>query len=320
MRIDVHAHYFPQEYVDCIARVVNPAVGPTTERAPGAGIDLDERLALMDSAGIDMQVLSASLLHPNAPNEGDAVAAARLGNDLYADACKRYPGRFAAFASVPLPHVDAAIAEVERCIDKLGFLGVATGCTVNGRPLDDPAFDPLWAELNRRETVLFLHPLFIGFEKEMADYGLSTMVGALFEDTVAAARLVASGVTSRYPKMKVIVPHLGGGLPFNIARVAGNIDGQVRRGELKGIDGPARERFRRLWYDTCNHEPAALRCACEVFGSDRLLMGTDFPYAVGDRFRHCVEYVEEAGLSPAETDAILGGTAQELLGIQAPAR
>jgi len=315
MRIDVHAHYFPQEYVDCIARLVDPAVAPTTARAPGAAIDLEERLALMDSAGIDLQVLSASLLHPNAPDEGDARAAARLGNDLYADVCRRYPDRFAAFGAVPLPHVDAAIEEVGRCLDTLGFLGVATGCSVAGRPLDDPAFEPFWAELDRRGAILFLHPLFIGFGDELKAYGMQTMIGALFEDSVAAVRLVVSGITTRYPRLRVIVPHLGGTLPFMIARVAGYIEGARRRGELPAVDVPPRESFRRLWYDTCNHEPAALRCACEVFGADRLLLGTDFPYAVGDRFRHCVEYVEEAGLSPEATAAILGGTAQELLGL-----
>jgi predicted TIM-barrel fold metal-dependent hydrolase len=319
MRIDVHAHYFPQEYVDCIARVADWADVPRAEGAPGAAVSLDERLAQMDGAGIDLQVLSASLLHPNVPNKGDAVAAARLGNDLYADVCKRSPGRFAAFGAVPLPHVDAAIEEVGRCLDTLGFLGVATGCTVAGQPLDDPAFDPLWAELDRRGTVLFLHPLFIGYEREMRQYGLQSMVGALMEDTIAAVRLVASGVTTRYPRMKVIVPHLGGTLPFIVARAAGHIDGGRARGELQGLDRPARESFRRLWYDTCNHEPAALRCACEVFGSDRLLLGTDFPWAVGERFRHCVTYIEEAGLSPAEVEAILGGTAEELLGLKAPA-
>jgi 6-methylsalicylate decarboxylase len=317
MRIDVHAHYFPQEYVDCIARVVDPSVARTTAGAPGAAIDIEERLALMDSAGIDLQVLSASLLHPNAPDAGDAKAAARLGNDLYADVCKRYPDRFRAFAAVPLPHVDAAIDEVGRCLDELGFRGVATGCTVAGQPLDDPAFEPFWAELDRRGAVLFLHPLFIGFGAELQAYNLQTMIGALFEDSVAAVRLVVSGLTTRYPRMQVIVPHLGGTLPFMMARVANNIDGQRRRGDLPPSEIPARESFRQLYYDTCNHEPAALRCACDVFGTDRLLMGTDFPYAVGDRFRHCVTYVEEAGLSPAETAAILGGTAQELLGIEA---
>src|SRR5919202_5166093 len=223
MRIDVHAHYFPREYIECIARVVDPAVRPTTARAPGAALDLDERLALMDSAGIDLQVLSASLVHPYAPEAGDAAAAARLGNDLYADVCRRYRGRFAAFGAVPLPHIDAALAEVERCLDTLGFLGVALGCSVAGRPLDDPAFEPFWAELDRRGTVVFLHPMFVGFSAELQAYNLQSMVGALFEDTVTTLRLLLSGITTRYPRIRVIVPHLGGTLPFMMARIDNNV-------------------------------------------------------------------------------------------------
>src|SRR5262245_50904800 len=232
MRIDVHAHYFPQEFVDCVARVVDPAITRTTARAPGQGLDLDERLALMDSAGIDMQVLSASAAQPYAPNRGDAVEAARLGNDIYADVCKRYPGRFAAFGAVPLPHVDAAIAEVERCLDTLGFKGITTGCSVAGRQLDDAAFEPLWAELDRRAPARFLHPLGMGFGAELQGYGLDWLIGALLEDTIAALRLVLSGVTTRYPNIKVIVPHLGGTIPFAMGRVGGaNAAARARTGQ-----------------------------------------------------------------------------------------
>jgi predicted TIM-barrel fold metal-dependent hydrolase len=317
MRIDVHAHYFPPEYVDCIARVVDPAVRVATARAPAAHLDLDERLALMDSASIDLQVLSVSLLHPYAADPGDAIAAARLGNDLYADVCRRYPRRFAAFAAVPLPHIEAALAEVERCLDTLGFVGVTTGCSVAGRPLDDPAFEPFWAELDRRGTVLFLHPMGGGFGGELQAYGLDWLIGALFEDTVAALRLVLGGVTTRSPRLRIIVPHLGGTLPFAMGRIGHATAAERARTGQPPVHfaGTLRENLRRLWYDTVNQEPAALRCACAVLGPDRLLLGTDFPYVAGDRFRERVQYIEEAGLSPEETTAILGGTAQALLGL-----
>jgi aminocarboxymuconate-semialdehyde decarboxylase len=309
MHVDVHAHYFPQEYVDCLVRILPGLASPNL--GPGFGLDIDERLALMDSVGIDLQVLSASLLQPYAPDPGDAVAAARLANDLYLDVCRRYPRRFAAFGAVPLPHVDPAIAEVERCLDTLGFVGITTGCSVAGRPLDDPAFEPFWSELDRRRCALFLHPMGSTFGDELKAYGLAWSIGATFEDSVAAMRLVLSGITTRYPGIRVIVPHLGGSLPFVMARVgrATAADGTFQ--------GTMRENLRRMWYDTVNHEPAALRCACEVFGTDRLLLGTDFPYAVDDRFRECVWYVEAAGLPPSETEAILGGTAQALLGLEA---
>jgi aminocarboxymuconate-semialdehyde decarboxylase len=319
VHIDVHAHYFPDEYVRCIARLLGDRAAGPGRRAPGVHIDLDERLALMDSAGIDVQVLSVSALHPYALDRDSAVAAARLANDLYADVCRRYPTRFAAFGAVPLPHVDVALAEVARCLDTLRFVGITTGCSIAGRPLDAPEFEPFWAELDRRGCVLFLHPMGVGFGGELEAYGLDWMVGAPFEDTVAALRLVLSGITTRYPRIRVIVPHLGGTLPFLMGRIGRHTAAERQRAGQPAVqfEGTLRDNLRRLWYDTVNHEPTALQCACAVFGTDRLLVGTDFPYAVGDRFRHCTRYIAEAGLPPAETEAILGGTAQALLGLSA---
>ena len=139
MRIDVHAHYFHPEYIECLARHSGGAASHTS-RAPGVNMTLDEIVGLQDEAGVDLQVLSPSASQPYLAREADAVAAARLCNDIYADVVRRYPGRFAAFGSVPLPHVDAAIAEAERCLDTLGMLGINTGCSVDGRALDDEAF------------------------------------------------------------------------------------------------------------------------------------------------------------------------------------
>ncbi|HEY7067073.1 MAG TPA: amidohydrolase family protein [Chloroflexota bacterium] len=311
MRIDVHAHYFPPEYLAALSRLAGGAA-ETEHRLAGGRLPLDERADLLAEIGVDLQVLSAGQRQPYLEREADAVAAARLANDLYADACRAYPSRYAAFGTVPLPHVDAAIAEVGRCLDTLGMVGIGVGCSVAGRPLDDPAFEPFWAELDRRGTALFLHPVGAGVQEGEDPYALAWMVGAPFEDTLAALRLVLSGVTTRYPNIRVIVPHLGGTLPFLWARVDGF--GQSR-GITAGVDlsEGLGVYLRRLWYDTVNTYPDALRCACSAFGADRLLMGTDFPYLQGPRLRRCVTYVEEAELSAAETAAILGGNAQALL-------
>jgi len=314
MRIDVHAHYFPVEYMDCLARLGRP---PRDARfAPGAGVTLDERVEMFDNAKIDVQVLSVGSQAPYLPREADAVETARLANDLYADVCKRYGGRFAAFASVPLPHVEAAIAEMERCLSTLGMVGVTVACSVNGRPLDDPEFDPFFAELDRRAVVLFLHPAGAGAGPNSAEYGLTWMVGAPFEDTITALRLVFSGLTSRYPRIRIIVPHLGGTLPFLLQRLDDHAERMRFRGEPPAIDGPPSAFVKQLWFDTVNCHPASLRCACESFGADRLMLGTDFPYLAGPKFQRCVTYVEEA-LSEKEATAILDQTAQALLGLGA---
>src|SRR5262245_53588403 len=103
MRIDVHAHCFDREYIDCLNRLMGGTAASHTSRAPGLNLSLDDMVSLLDEAGVDLQVLSASASQPYAAREADAVTAARLCNDIYADAARRYPGRFAGFGSVPLP-------------------------------------------------------------------------------------------------------------------------------------------------------------------------------------------------------------------------
>jgi aminocarboxymuconate-semialdehyde decarboxylase len=318
VHVDVHAHYFPPEYIDPLVRW-GGRVAAMSRHVPGARLPLDERIGLLDEVGIDVQVLSVASAQPFLPEAPNAIELARVANDLYADVVRQYQGRFVAFGCVPLPHVDAALAEVERCLDTLGCVGITTGCSVAGRPLDDPAFEPFWAELDRRGCVLFLHPMGAGFGGELTPYGLDWLVGALFEDTLAALRLVLSGVTTRYPNIRVIIPHLGGTVPFAMGRVGrATAAERARVGQTPGeFTGTLRENLRRIWYDTVNHEPSALQCACEVFGTDRLLLGTDYPYPVGDRLQHCLTYVEEADLDAADKEAILGGNAQALLGLPA---
>jgi 6-methylsalicylate decarboxylase len=241
MRIDVHAHYFPPEYTACLQRLGDPRA-ESRDAVPGGPPTLAEQAAMLDAVGIDLQVLSISLLQPYLPRETDAVAAARLANDIYADATRGHAGRFAAFGCVPLPHVDAALAEAERCLDRLGMRGITVGCSVAGQSLDDAAFAPFFAELDRRAAVVFLHPVGQGLVPERDPHGLAWMVGAPFEDTVAALQLVMSGLTIRYPNVKVIVPHLGGTLPFLLGRIEGALGRRRARGgppiPFEGDAGP----------------------------------------------------------------------------------
>lgn len=314
MRIDVHAHHFPEEYLQCLERMGSQTTkGART--APGTSVTFEERIGLMDDAGIDMQILSPAHQLPYFANRDDAASAARLGNDIFVDVCRKYPGRFSAFANVPLPHVDAALEETGRCLDTLGMVGVTVGCSVAGRQLDDPEFTPLWAELDRREAVLFLHPVGVGCPGSEA-YSLIWLAGAPFEDTIAALRLVLSGLTGRFPNVKIIVPHLGGTLPFLMQRLDNLADMERGRGTRLDIKEPPSRTVKRLWFDTVNSYPPALRCACEAFGADRLMLGTDWPYLVGPKFKRCVTYVEESGLPKTDVDAILDTNAGRLLGIK----
>ncbi len=315
MRIDVHAHHFPPEYVDLIRRSGGQA-SESAGRLPGARLTLAERADLLAEVGIDLQVLSVSQHQPYLAAEADAVAAARLANDIYVEACGAHGGRFAAFGCVPLPHVDAALVELERCLDTLGMVGITLGCSMAGRWLDEPRFAPFCAELDRRGVVVFLHPVGRGVLESEDPYGLTWMVGAPFEDTVATLRLVLSGLTARYPRIRFIVPHLGGTLPFLLQRLDNSADIRRATGRASGTEPLPSAALRGLWYDTVNSYTEALRCACAAFGADRLLLGTDFPYLFGPKLRRCVTYVEEAGFGATDTAAILGGNAAALLGLR----
>jgi predicted TIM-barrel fold metal-dependent hydrolase len=307
MRVDVHAHYYHSTYVDRLAR--NGADTRLAARAPGAAVTFDQRVGLLDGAGIRVQVLSVGALQPYIANADEATAAATLSNDLYADICQRYGGSFSAFATVPLPHIDAALTELARAVEVLGMVGVNLGCSIAGRALDDAAFAPFFAELNRRGTVVFLHPVGCGCGPFLEDLGLDFPLGAPFEDSIAALRLVLAGVIHRFPKIRFIVPHLGGTLPFLITRLDTS-------SVAEQTDYKPGTYLKRLWYDSINGNVAALRCAREAFGADRLVLGTDFPHLAGERFNQCVRYIQESDLPPEEKHAILDRNAQALLGLE----
>jgi len=296
MRIDVHGHYLPPDYLELMARLRGQGISQDPAvRQQGS---IADRIGMLDESGVDLQVLSLGSNVPYLEKEVDAVAAARLGNDAYAAIASAHSGRLGAFGSVPLPHVDAAIEEASRCLDELHMLGITLGCSVGERTLDDAAFEPFWTELNRRNCVVFLHPIFRTTDAHIRDYELARIAGACFEDTLAAMRLLLSGLVDRNPDLRIIVPHFGGTLPVIYPRIA-------RRGKA--------DLLRKLYYDTANGYGPALRCACEALGPERLMLGTDFPY-IGS-IKQNVDYVLEAGLSSEVQTQILERTAAALLGL-----
>jgi predicted TIM-barrel fold metal-dependent hydrolase len=312
MKIDVHAHHYEPEYLDALAKAGSED-GRIVGFAPASAISLTDRLDLLDDAGIDLQVLSISALMPDVADAGDAAALARLSNDIYADIASGDGSRYRAFGALPLPFVDAAIAETGRCLDDLGMLGVTLGCTMGGRPLDDTEFAPLFAELDRREAVLFLHPRGTGLGPQGAEFGMNWIVGAPIEDAIACLRLILSGMLDRYPRMRVIVPHLGGMLPFVAQRLDDAVARQRSGGFPHQMEHAPTHYLRRLWFDTVSEYGPALQCACSCVGPERLLLGTDFPYT--DTMPRCVSFIEEADLDPEAKRAILERNAHELFGL-----
>ncbi len=314
MRIDIHAHYFPREYLDRLDLYGGSHVTGLIRKMKMDSADfsgLQANLREMDRSRVDMQILSVSGQLPYFAKESDAVDAARLGNDLYARIVRENPKRFAAFACTPLPHVQAAIDETRRALDELGMVGVTAGTFVLGKSIADPAFDGFFAELNRRKAVLFIHPTGGSLGSQLIESTkLAWPVGAPLEDTVCLLQFMQANFPSRFPDIKIIVPHLGGFAPFLAARLD-----QLQDHFLPDSAMPPSQQAKYFWYDTVNGNPASLRCAQETLGADHLLMGTDYPFWREDAFKLCVDYVSESGLAASDVKRILGGNTQKLLSL-----
>lgn len=312
MRLDVHAHYFSKEYVALLERIgIDPQRLEPGHRLlhESREADFAERFAAMDRAHVDKQILSVSGVTPYSLEERNAVEGSRFVNDLYTGLAREMPARFAAFATLPMPHINAALAETARALDELDMWGVGMTTSILGTSLADPSFDPIYAELDRRGAVLFLHPagLACGSE-ELVTTGLTWPLGAPFEDSMAILELLQAGFTQRFPRIRTIVPHLGGTLPFLVQR----LDHMAQR--FMPGKGVPREELGKFWYDTVNGYPPSLKLAIETFGLERIVFGTDWPFWKGEAHQLAADFISQSGLTPAQIAAIDSGNARALFG------
>jgi predicted TIM-barrel fold metal-dependent hydrolase len=317
MRVDVHAHLWTNEYLDLIEREGPDYLRPNVRFLRGLGglatdDDLSRRFDLMDEVGLDLQVLSPAGVPLYTVDEAQTVRLARYANDLYAGFVERHPDRFRAFAMLPLPYVDAALAELERAFDSLGMDGVTLMTSILDRPPTDPSFDSVWEALDARNAIVFFHPAGVAAgSAQIRSSGLTWNLGATVEDTLCAAQLLFAGIPVRYPKVRIIIAHLGGSLPMVLYRLDDQPDPAFQLDVLE----PPSEMAKRLWYDTISHgHPAALKCAVDSFGAERLVLGTDFPFIRGDGARRAVEYVNGDGLPDPVVRQILDVNAARLFG------
>jgi predicted TIM-barrel fold metal-dependent hydrolase len=312
MRIDVHAHYWTEDYLDLLLALGQADAGAARGIGAGGGAELEARLRLMDRAGVEIQVLSACPQLPYGEDREKAARAARFVNDQYAGLVERHRDRFRAFAALPMPHLEESIGEMRRALDGLRMAGVAMNTTVLGRALVEPDYEPIFAELNSRGAVLYLHPAGnSACSPLIGNYHLTWMVGAPVEDTISVMHLITRGIPTRYPNIKIINSHLGGALPMLLQRA----DDQYSW-EAPDTPEPPSVTARRMWYDTVGHgHVPALRCAIDSFGADQLLLGTDFPYENGDIFLRAIDYINDPQIDTGAARAILDQNASELLGI-----
>ncbi|MFZ2178043.1 MAG: amidohydrolase family protein [Rhodococcus sp. (in: high G+C Gram-positive bacteria)] len=232
----------------------------------------ERRLADMDAEGVAAQVVSpipVTLCHDQ-PAEGARILAAAQ-NDALAALIAEAPNRLYALGAVPLQDPDAAVAELSRCVDELGFLGVEIGTRVGARELADPAFDDFFAAAAERSALVLVHPVDTTLDPRTSALGLAFGLGMPMETTTAAAALLTG--RPRTPGVRMCLAHGGGALPAVLPRLD-------RGAVLAGADGPAPSvRARDLWCDSLTYDAAALGLAIDRFGAEHVLLGSDYPFA-----------------------------------------
>lgn len=268
--IDVHAHYVPEAYRDVLVATGHAHPDGMPEIPAWSA---DEHLAVLDRLGIASAMLSIS--SPGVALAGvDAAALAREVNDEGHAVVTAHPGRFGLFATLPLPDVDAAIAEIDRCADVLGVDGFALLTNAGGTYLGDAALAPMWDALARRRATVFLHPTSPPCAEVTAHGRPRPMLEFLFDTTRAVVDLVLSGTLTDHPEVAVIVPHAGAVLPLVADRVAVF---SLLLGTDPSIDVLAE--LRRLHYDLAGFPlPRGLDALRTVADPERLHYGSDYPF------------------------------------------
>jgi hypothetical protein len=275
-----------------------------------------ERLADMDAAGIDMQVLSVVLPLPRMLPAGTAVPLAQKANSELHAMVTAHPDRFAAFATLPVTAPDQAAAELERAVTELGFAGTMISGTAGGRFLDDPFFTPILETAARLNTPVYLHPApppkpvadayYAGFPDPVSHILATGGYGWHYETSLHAVRMIISGIFDRLPGLKVILGHLGEGLPFHLPR----IDDTLTR--AAGLPKPVSDYLRQhFWATTSGYfYDGPFRLTQDTFGDDRLIFSVDYPFADNQR---ATDWFSHLTLTPETREKIAHQTADELL-------
>jgi len=273
----------------------------------------DQRLADLDAMGIDRQVVMCPppQCYYTVPVD-IAVAAAGMINDGIAEYVAGKPDRFAALGTVPMPDAAAAASELERCVTSLGFKGVQILANVAGKELSDPAFAPFWAKAEALGAVVLIHPNGFTEAQRLSRFYFNNVIGNPVETTLALHYLIFDGVLERHPDLKIVAVHGGGFL----GAYSGRIDHAwgARSDARANLSKPPSSYLKNIYFDTVVFTPIQLAALVETFGVDHVLMGTDYPYDMGEY--DPIELLVATGrLDPTAVAAIAGGNAKKLFGL-----
>lgn len=345
MKIDLHTHILPRTWPDldarygyagfvriehykpCCARMM---IGERLFRNITENVwDPQKRIEECDRAGVSMQVLSTvPVMFSYWARPADAYDLSRMLNDHIAEVVRANPKRFAGLGTLPMQDPDLAARELERCVRKLGLRGAEIGTHVDAnehchgsdcRNLDHPSLNTIWKTAEELGAALFVHPWDMIGKQRMPKYWLPWLVGMPAETSLAICSMIFGGVFERFPKLKIAFAHGGGAFPFTIGRIEHAFRA---RPDLVAVDNKRNPRDylarngtpARFYLDSLVFDPGALRLLLELFGRERIALGSDYPFPLGEAHPgQLVESMEE--LSAKDKAQILSGTALEFLGM-----
>jgi aminocarboxymuconate-semialdehyde decarboxylase len=350
MKIDLHTHILPREWPDldarygysgfvrmehhrpCCARMM---IGDRFFREVGDNIwDPKRRMEECDHTGVSLQVLSTvPVMFSYWAKPADALDLSRILNDHIAEVVRANPLRFAGLGTIPLQDPEMAARELVRCVRELGLRGVEIGSHVDAnehcdqkdcRNLDDRSLDVVWSAAQEVGAAVFVHPWDMVGKNRMPKYWLPWLVGMPAETSLAICSMIFGGVFERFPYLRVAFAHGGGAFPITIGRIEHGfnvrpdlvaIDSQINpRHYLARVDERGEQAPARFYVDSLVHDPDALRLLCKLFGTNRIALGSDYPFPLGEA--HPGELIESMpDLSEQDKTRLLSGTAREFLGL-----
>jgi aminocarboxymuconate-semialdehyde decarboxylase len=329
--VDIHCHVHSTAAADMVKGLVRPEHEPaqqfSDDRTRAVGREqmqrimpqltsVERRLADMDAMGIDIQALAPSPAQTYYWAEPDlGLATARAVNDNIAAIVADHPDRFVGMGTVPLQEPELALRELDRIVGSLGFRGVEINTNVAGEDLSSGRLRTFFARAEELGVVVFVHPIGFTEGRRLTEHYFNNVIGNPLESTLAVGHLIFGGVLEGHPGLKVVVAHGGGYLPAYSGRLdhaaAARPDCCVHLGRMPS------DYLRQLHFDTIVFDPDQLRYLVSRYGADHVLLGTDYPYDMGDN--DPIGFIESAGLDAADVRAIMGVNAARLLGLEVPA-
>lgn len=330
LRIDFHTHILPKTWPDLKQKYGYGGFVRLEHHRPGAAkmmIDdkffrevgentwsCDCRLKECDQKGVDVQVLSTvPVMFSYWAKPEHALDLSRYLNDHIAKEVSINPRRFVGLGTLPMQAPDLAVKELRRCVLDLGLSGVQIGSHVNNWNLDDKELYPIWEEAERLGACIFVHPWDMMGKEQMPKYWLPWLVGMPAETSRAICSMLMGGVLERFPRLKVAFAHGGGSFPMTIGRIEHGFNVRPDLCATETTTNP-RDLVRKIWVDSLVHDPKALEYIVELFGSDRVMLGSDYPFPLGeDSPGKLID--DHMVLDEATKERLLGMNAVEFLGV-----